>query len=177
MKKQKQARLALLFALVIFGTLGTIMVDSGKFRYENPEQENTRRQYQVQLDIRGDLLNDYVLVQDTLSHYMTEALPDEGNLSSIWEMNYCCDDPNLYAANEDPARVFQWWGEFDFENALSHEAFLKELLSSQQIQIENFDYQNGTIAGIASAQLQVPGHSEGVIEFQQVKFNLRTTLI
>lgn len=177
MKKQKQARRALLFALIIFGTLGIIMVDSGKLRYENPEQVNQRRQYQVQLDVRGDLINDFVLVADTLSHYMTQTLPEKGNLGSIWEMNYCCDDPKLYATNEDQVNVFQWWGEFDFENALSYKAFLNELLSSKQIQIENYDYQNGTIAGIASAQLPVPGLSEGVVELQQVKFNLRTTLI
>ncbi len=175
MNKQNQARLSLLFALGIFVTLGFVMFNSGNLRLEKPEEINPRRVHHVQLDVRGDLVNDHVVVQDTLSYYASEALPESGNLSANWEMNYCCEEPLLYAANEDQARVFQWWGEFSFENAVAQEAFLKELLTSKQVQISRYAYQDGILVGIASARLPVPGPTEGVVELHEIRFNLRTT--
>lgn len=177
MNKQNQARLALLFALAIFTTLGFVMVNSGNLRLYKPEEVNNRMVHLVQLDVRGDLINDHVVVQDTLSHYMAQALPATGNLSSNWEMNYCCDEPELYASNEDQARVFQWWGEFSFDNSVAQEAFLRQLLTSDQVNIDRYEYQDGILVGIASANLPVPGPAEGIVELQEIRFNLRTTAV
>jgi|GEM_PF-5587751 len=175
MHNPRHARFALLIALVVFGGLATIMMNAGGLQEEQIEEKPSL--FHVQLDARGDLgalAYDHVLVQDTLSYYAGKALPEGQNASAHWEMNYCCDDPTLYAEGDEIARIYQWWGDFAFSDPASFAGFLKEMLASDHIEIDRFQIENGTLIGIASAQLPIPGATEGIIQLDEVRFNLRT---
>ena len=175
MERKKPARRAIVVAFLMFGSLFWIMSNSGELRLEKPETQD-RRNYRVQLDVRGDLANDHKVVRDTLNHYLAIALPEDRDLSANWELNYCCEDKKLFALKEAPTRIFQWWGDFEFGNSENQLAFVRQLIGSDRIQIDRFQYEHGVLAGIASAQLPIPGQ-EGSITLEGVKFNLRTTSV
>lgn len=175
MHNPRQSRLALLISLVVFGGLTTIMMNAGGLQQEQSAERHNL--FHVQIDARGDLgalAYDHVLVQDTLSYYAGEAAPTEEGESALWEMNYCCESPSLYSLGDEVVKLYQWWGDFTFADATSFDDFLIELLATKHIQIDRYEYVDGTMVGIATASLPIPGMMESSILLEEVRFNLKT---
>ena len=175
MNNKRPARRAFAIAVVLLTTLAWVMTNMGELRNVKIE-ELDRRDYVVQLDVRGDLVNDHVTVRDTLNHYLAMALPEDQDMSANWELNYCCEEMDQFALSNDDPRVFQWLGEFNFGSSENQLAFLRGLVSSQHVSIEKLRYEDGVLAGIANAQLPTPRPYEGMVNLQQVKFNLRAAV-
>ena len=164
---------ALLVALTIFGLLVA-------FTGEKPEYaEDTASRYtpwQLQLELRADLspfAEDFVAVQDTFSHYLSEYTRFAEGVKTSWRMNYCCDGDYFADANYGEPKLMQSWFAFNFPKAGDRMDFLGLLLRNSWLELNDFSLQDGLAYGSVDLNMPIPGTDGEILNLESVAFNLR----
>lgn len=171
-KKFKVVHLALLLAMGLFAALvvTTVNDDYDESTHAWAEEEhNSRRHFGLQIDLRGQLAENIVLVEDTLNHYAAMAFEQALTDRHEWGLNICCDD--------SPERVFQLWAELAFDKGGDRLALLNQLYDSDLLQVDIRESNKELVVGVADLSLPVPGHPEQVVHLDNIGFNLRTPVI
>ena len=171
-KKFKVVHVALLLAMGLFGALVFTTINDDYDESTNAwaeETERSRRHYGLQLDLRGELAENIVLVEDTLNHYAAMAFDQAVTDRHEWGLSVCCED--------SPERVFQLWAELAFDKGGDRMAMLSHLHDSEYLQLDIREANQELIVGVAALSLPVPGHPEQIVHLDNIGFNLRTPII
>lgn len=167
---------ALLLALGLFVSLIWLTPEGHKL--QDRMDSHSKANWQVQFELRGDLGDlayDFVAVQDTFGFHMQRYAVLEEEMSSSWGLNYCCEDWMYADAGDAEGKLFQWWAAFNFEEQAARQRFLKQLLSSEHVRLDQQMVEEGWAAGTLSLALPVPGTNGEKIRVKNVAFNLRLT--
>lgn len=160
--KRKSTPRAFLIALLLFG--GLIYLSDPVVPPVEEESDSAR--YRLQVELRGGLEYDHVLVADTLARYTVASLPGGEGGAARFELNSCC------SGLEDDPGLFQWWAEIGFSKSADRFQLLQGLASSDLLDLDFRSWQDGVLVGVVAAHLPLVG-GEGTLELRDVAFNVR----
>lgn len=167
MLKQPIHRASLL-ALTLFGLLVFVTWMPEKKVSEEVAKMHWPMKLEVQAEL-GGLAVSHQLVQDTLSFYATRLPAWAPALSSDWEYEFCCDDPQSLAQG---GNIFRGKLSLDLSSEMLRMALLQKFMKTSYLELQSAEVHNSWTLAWADLTLPVPGSDQNLV-LKNVGFGLQ----
>jgi hypothetical protein len=171
--KQRSLGITLLLALTLFG--GLIYYTSFD---RTVEQSGYHAHVGYGIDVELKWIAeadqaDYVVVQETLSHYANLVGMSSGALGSRFKLDHCCDDADLQAAMGGHSDFYHLTASLDFEAPDASRQLLSALIDQGYLELGNFTNFYGMVHGEAAMHLPIVGSIAEVLHIRNSAFDVQ----
>lgn len=170
--KQRSLRISLFLALGLFGGL---IYYTSLDRTVDPSGFHAQVAYGMDVELKwiaeADQA-DYVVVQETLSHYASLIGLTSGAHSSRFQLDHCCDEAELRASMGDHADVYHLTASLDFEAPDTSYHLLQAMLGQGYLELGNYTNFYGMLHGEAAMHLPIAGRSSQILHIRNSSFEL-----